>query len=72
MKPEKLLETLEKYEQAAYGDEFLGGAAWLERIGEGFKLYVQHCVENKSRVTISGFVRYIDKMAEELELVNVK
>lgn len=70
MKAEKLLEKLESYETRAYEDEMLGGSAWLERVGHEFTSYVRDCKETKSSVTISGFFRRIEDMAEKLDLVD--
>lgn len=56
----KLLEKLEKYEQEAYDNGF--GSDWLEQIGEGFKFYIQNCVEKDIRPTIKGFEKYIDNL----------
>ncbi|WP_064199036.1 hypothetical protein [Brevibacillus brevis] len=64
MKAEKLLEKLEKYEQAAYDGSC--GEDWYIGIGEGFKLYVRDCIENDNSVTISGFVKWIDNLAETI------
>ncbi|CAM3805108.1 hypothetical protein ABER99_21445 [Paenibacillus glucanolyticus] len=58
---EKLLEKLEAYEQSAYDGGF--GQDWLSDIGEGFKFYVQECIQQGKSVTIAGFVKYIDNMA---------
>lgn len=67
MKSQKLLEKLEAYEQEAYDAAM--GTDWLEAVGEGFKFYVQQCVNQGKRVTISGFENYLDDMArEKLEL----
>jgi hypothetical protein len=66
---DKLATKLQQYEQAAYDDAFLGGSAWLERVGQGFTHYVEHCIEHKERLSISGFVAWIDDMAEDLGLV---
>lgn len=71
MNKEDLVIKLQQYEQAAYDDDFLGGSAWLERVGQGFTHYVQHCIEHKQRLSISGFVEWIDEIAEDLELVKL-
>jgi len=59
---EKLLEKLERYEQQAYDGGF--GSDWLEEIGEGFRFYVADCIDNKRRMSISGFAAWIDEMAK--------
>jgi hypothetical protein len=56
----QLLEKLERYEQEAYDGGY--GSTYLEAIGEGFKFYIQQCVETKIRPTIKGFEKYIDKI----------
>lgn len=56
----KLLKKLEKYEQEAYNNGC--GSDWLEKIGEGFKFYIQNCVEKDIRPTIKGFEKYIDDL----------
>ena len=56
----RLLEKLEKYEQAAYDGGY--GEDWLVDIGEGFKFYVRDCVDKNEKVTIKGFEKHIDKM----------
>lgn len=63
---EKLLDKLEKYEELAYADG--RGADWLEKIGEGFKFYIMHCIDKKNRPSIKGFEKYIDNLAKEIEL----
>lgn len=56
----QLLNKLERYEQDAYEGHF--GSDWLEQVGEGFKFYIQECVNSGSRATIAGFERYLDKL----------
>lgn len=63
LKTEKLLRKLESYEQKAYDGGF--GSDWLSEIGEGFKFYVEDCVDNKKRLSISGFVEWIENRASK-------
>jgi len=56
----RLLDKLEKYEQEAYEGGY--GSDWLTDIGEGFKFYVEQCVQNNESVTIKGFEKYIDNL----------
>lgn len=60
---EKLLKKLESYEQDAYDGDF--GADWMESVGEGFKFYVRDCISKGCRVTIAGWVDYLDKLVPE-------
>lgn len=53
-----LLEKLETYEQIAYNGGY--GDEWIESIGEGFKFYIQNCVNDNIRPTIKGFENYLD------------
>lgn len=62
---EKLLEKLESYEQEAYNGGY--GTDWLENVGEGFKFYIQECIDKNIRPTIKGFEKYIDGMARKRE-----
>lgn len=64
----KLLEKLEKYEQLAYDGGF--GADWLEDVGEGFKFYIRDCVGSGVKATISGFAKYLDEKAKEVNGLN--
>jgi hypothetical protein len=59
----KLLDKLESYEQRAYDGGY--GSDWLENIGEGFKFYIQVCVDKNIKSTIKGFEKYIDDMASK-------
>ena len=54
----KLLDKLEGYEQQAYDGGY--GSDWLESIGEGFKFYIQACVDKNIKPTVKGFEKYID------------
>jgi len=56
----RLLDKLEKYEQEAYNAGC--GADWLTDIGEGFKFYVEQCIQNNQATTIRGFEKYIDNL----------
>jgi hypothetical protein len=58
---QKILDKLEEYEQLAYDDGY--GEDWLIDVGEGFKFYVRDCIANHTRVSISGFIQYIDNLA---------
>ena len=55
-----LLNKLEKYEQTAYSGGF--GEDWLIDVGEGFKFYIQECVDKNKRATIKGFAEKLEKM----------
>lgn len=68
MSAKELLEKLESYEQSAYDGGI--GVDWLANIGEGFKFYVQSCLEEGKRVTIAGFEKWIDERAKEAKLVD--
>lgn len=57
---EKLLQKLERYEQAAYDGGY--GSDWLESVGEGFKFYVQQCRDTGRPVTIAGWEKYLDAL----------
>lgn len=60
----KLLNKLEKYEQEAYDGGY--GSDWLEKIGEGFKFYIEKCVDENITPSIKGFEKYIDEMHMKL------
>ncbi|MBY9081224.1 hypothetical protein KIH86_24050 [Paenibacillus sp. HN-1] len=64
MKADLLLKKLETYEASAY--EGACGENWLVGIGEGFKFFVQECIDQNKRITITGFVRKIDEMASKM------
>ena len=60
------LTKLENYELQAYDGGF--GSDWLEEVGEGLKLYINHCIENDESVTIEGFIRCVDEFANIRDL----
>lgn len=56
-KAKKLLEKLERYEQEHYAGQC--GQDWLESIGEGFKFYIEDCIEMNIKPTLEGFEKSI-------------
>lgn len=54
----QLLEKLEKYEEEAYEGGY--GSDWLGSVGEGFKFYIEKCIDDGTKPSIKGFEKYID------------
>lgn len=64
VKAEKLLQKLKQYEGDAYDGGI--GCDWYQTIGEDFKRYVQECVEEEKSITMTGFVKRIDRCADDM------
>lgn len=61
-----MLAKLERYEQSAYAGGI--GSDWLATIGEELKFYVEDCIKNGRRITMSGFMQRIDQQADKMAI----
>jgi hypothetical protein len=70
MKAASVERKLEEWETVAYTQAW--GNEWIETIGEGFKFYARDCAALKSRMSISGFMKWLNPKAPRREPLEVK
>ncbi|MEK4427718.1 hypothetical protein MHB54_00510 [Paenibacillus sp. FSL M7-0802] len=38
---------------------------WLVQVGEGLKLYLEHCLQNNNDATIGSLIQWLEKRSKE-------